>query len=872
MSAKRTLYNKLDDCYNAVDKKYENFLFFSQDHQYKKNGEVKVCKKYFYVPINDDDTIIGIVNNDNHLYELVPANIPVHPYFDCEMTDISFDTYQRRIDTFLSFVSPIFENEFGVVPVWVIYNSSTPKKLSYHLTASNCYFENVKTHKEFINWLWKQMASCPDVGLLSYQFTNTLGAVETRYIFDKAPYGANQNFRFYNQSKIGKNNPFILQKKPTTEEDDAIDLNDIFIRVFPEKLEECQKLDASKFCVADGKIKFSQTLFTNTPSSTDAPFEESNMTETNIDKHYEFINDLLHYSCLSSVHMSYDDRIKIGMAFRSLFANDYDKGLHLYLKFRTPTMSHSKEHYVTKFAGFNNKSNCGMNLIVYQSRLVNASLTNVIMNEYYPEKNTPTFTENMDTDLGLAKLVCFHLKSCSVCVDVRKDIFYQFTREKLYELTNSEHIRGQLEQIFTKYFKPRKDLLLKIDDTDLDEDQKMQLRTSKETISKIEAKFQSTGNRNNIIREVQSILSKDRMTFEKALDVKLDVVPIASGKIFNVLTKELKDRTIEDKWTFECPVRYFETIPEDLNEELERYFNAVFCGRKDTLQVFIDIVKSAICGKPLRFIFFLIGEGRNGKSLLLKLISSVFPKFMDVISNDVIIEKKNRSNITTEYEKLENVRIGYITELKEEQQLDNTMVKKITGGDGVDVRGLQKTNRTIRPTTTLFVATNQMPNIDVDKATHDRLGCFPFNNRFDIDTEIETRMLRPEMLSCVFSYIMNNGVVRSSFEFTDEMLVKRDEVIADNETDYLKDFILENCEECEVDRGKGNKSPTGVIKVNDFRQKYNTWLSVHKYPAENSKSSNVFVRKLKKQGLTTESNHGSCILGLKWIEETEGNH
>lgn len=856
-SNKRTLYNKLEDCYNSVSKDYASFLFFSQDHQYKKNGEVRYCKKYFSIPIESNE-ITTIISTDNHLYELLPPGLPVHPYFDCEMTDIPFETYKQRLDAFLSFVDIVFQEEFGVVPFFVIFNSSTPKKMSYHVLVNNCYFENVKTHKGFIEHLWKKIASCSDVGILSYQFTNIAGTTETRYIFDKAPYGANQNFRFINQSKLGKNNPFIHTSTNTEEE---LDLNDILVRVMPDVIEDLQLLDASKFCVANGKIRFSEKLFSYTPT-----LETETEHDIDIDKTYNMIKDLIHYSCLNSCHMSYDERIKVGMSLRTMFKNDYNKGLSLYLMYRQKTMNHSNEYYANKFKSFNEESVCGMNLLIYHSRLVDSHITNVILKEYNPEKQYQLFPENTAGDVGLAKIVCLGLGSKSFCVDIKKDVFYQFTSEKLFIKTDSEHIRLLLESIILPAVVERENQILKIDDTDLDDEKQDKRRDILKQIHAIKSKVQLTGNRNNIIREVQCFLKINRETFEKQLDIKQNEVPISSGLVFNVLTNEFKERTIDDKWTFECPTTYTPTIESNLNQELFEYFNSLFCGRTDTLQVFIDVVKSAICGKPLRFIFFLIGEGRNGKSLLMKLISKVFSKFVDVISNEVIIDRKNKSNITTEFEKLEKVRIGYVTELKEEHTLDETNVKKISGGDPIDVRSLQQTNRTIIPNTTLFVPTNKFPSLPNDDALHDRLVCFPFNNRFEIDTEIENRILRPEMLSCCFSYIMNNGIVRSDFQFTDEMLLKRDEVIADNDTDYLKEFIQENCDHCEVVRTKG-KSSVGVIKTTEFRQKYNLWLSTQKYPTDNSKSSNVFVRKLKKKGIVCENHHYSCVLGLKWKEE-----
>ena len=112
----------------------------------------------------------------------------------------------------------------------------------------------------------------------------------------------------------------------------------------------------------------------------------------------------------------------------------------------------------------------------------------------------------------------------------------------------------------------------------------------------------------------------------------------------------------------------------------------------------INILKSLLSGDTLRYIFFFTGDGSNGKSLLFKVLISIFKGFMDTIDTKVILETKQSSNLTTEFEKLDKTRLGYITELKSTDTLNTTTIKKITGGDAIDCRGLFKTNKTINST------------------------------------------------------------------------------------------------------------------------------------------------------------------------------
>ena len=265
------------------------------------------------------------------------------------------------------------------------------------------------------------------------------------------------------------------------------------------------------------------------------------------------------------------------------------------------------------------------------------------------------------------------------------------------------------------------------------------------------------------------------------------------------------------------------------------------------LKCVINIIKSVITGEKLRYIFFCTGTGRNGKSLLFKLLKLIFNKSMDIISELVIINSKSgKSNINTEIEKLDKIRIGYVTELKEDDILNSEMIKKISGGDDIDLRSLHKTNSTLTPTCNLFVLTNELPKFKVEEAIIDRIVVIPFNNKFEVNITYEYDMLKN--IDILFSYILKYGVISDKFNFPLEMLEAKKEYIEDNDVDYVKDFI-----ESEIDFIDGKR-----IKRDDFRKAYNNWCKDMLYPID-KRTDKKFSRALKKLNIENTSSHGIRI-------------
>lgn len=358
--------------------------------------------------------------------------------------------------------------------------------------------------------------------------------------------------------------------------------------------------------------------------------------------------------------------------------------------------------------------------------------------------------------------------------------------------------------------------------------------------SSLEKKLKSTHDKNNILREICDIIEDN--DFENTLNKQQYILPLKNKRIIDMHTLETRERTIHDKFTYECGADYID-MTEEQEQEAKDYFMSLFCGNEDTMKCVLNIIKSCFTGVPLRYLFVATGSGRNGKSLLFKLLNIMFNKGMDTISNDVILEKKSNSNLNTEMEKLDKCRVGYVSELKQTDKLNETNIKKISGGDPINLRTLQKTDATLIATCCLWILTNELPSFNVEPAIMDRLIIIPFNNKFEINPNYETEMIKK--VDLLFSFIMKHGVIQYQFDLTEEMKQSKSDYEEDNAKDYLGDFISDYIV----------KNTPKSMKRDEFRSLYNDYCTKNKYRLDHSTHAS-FVRKLQKNyGIEYDKNN-----------------
>lgn len=158
-------------------------------------------------------------------------------------------------------------------------------------------------------------------------------------------------------------------------------------------------------------------------------------------------------------------------------------------------------------------------------------------------------------------------------------------------------------------------------------------------------------------------------------------------------------------------------------------FISEICCQNEKLQDYLQI----LCGYLLtgerneQAIVYLLGDGANGKSVFLEILSHIFGDYAGVISAKAFIAR-GVGGIPNDIAGLLGKRLVTLSEFPENAELNTTVIKSITGGDKIAARHLYKDYFEFKPQFQLICAMNALPNVDnSDEAYFRRVHIVPFN-------------------------------------------------------------------------------------------------------------------------------------------------
>lgn len=151
----------------------------------------------------------------------------------------------------------------------------------------------------------------------------------------------------------------------------------------------------------------------------------------------------------------------------------------------------------------------------------------------------------------------------------------------------------------------------------------------------------------------------------------------------------------------------------------------------------------------------LLGEGRNGKSVLLKMLQAVFGR--DNVSNVTRQQISEQSPVVTE---LNGKLVNIVFDGRAEYVKDSGMEKSLVAGEMVSIRKLYESTPTPVQTNALFVeGLNREPkSTDKSAALQKRLIRFQFPNVYPLDHQFERMMLSEETLGAFLALLIDHYV------------------------------------------------------------------------------------------------------------------
>ncbi|WP_144528758.1 phage/plasmid primase, P4 family [Peribacillus simplex] len=132
--------------------------------------------------------------------------------------------------------------------------------------------------------------------------------------------------------------------------------------------------------------------------------------------------------------------------------------------------------------------------------------------------------------------------------------------------------------------------------------------------------------------------------------------------------------------------------------------------------------------------FFLFGNGRNGKSTFINTIQDLMGDYAKQTNSDTFLKKKNESGINNDVARLDGARFVSAVESEEGQQLSEALVKQITGDEKISARFLRQEYFEFTPEFKVFFTTNHKPIIkNNDEGIWRRVKLIPFTVTIPVD-------------------------------------------------------------------------------------------------------------------------------------------
>ncbi|HHT84843.1 MAG TPA: DNA primase [Firmicutes bacterium] len=197
-------------------------------------------------------------------------------------------------------------------------------------------------------------------------------------------------------------------------------------------------------------------------------------------------------------------------------------------------------------------------------------------------------------------------------------------------------------------------------------------------------------------------------------------------------TGELREHNKNDLITKISPAKYDLSSGEfDLEKEAplwDKFLRRVTNDDPELMSFLQRAAGYALTGDTSEHcLFFLHGDGRNGKSVFLNTLEYVLGDYGSVARPDVLMAKKYGDGIPNEIAALVGVRFVSTTETGSGKRFAEAMLKQYTGGDTISARFLHAEFFTFKPQFKIFLASNHKPVIrGQDVAIWERIYLIPF--------------------------------------------------------------------------------------------------------------------------------------------------
>jgi putative DNA primase/helicase len=230
--------------------------------------------------------------------------------------------------------------------------------------------------------------------------------------------------------------------------------------------------------------------------------------------------------------------------------------------------------------------------------------------------------------------------------------------------------------------------------------------------------------------------SKDPLAIDGTeIDQKPWLLPCANG-VINLKTGEIEPGRQKDYLLKASPVAWPDDGIEASSVLWEQTLMEIFSGNVALVDFFRRVCGYAMVGEVHQSILVVMtGRGRNGKSLIVEVLSKVLGPLAGAIRSEMLLDQfriASSSGPTPDIMTLRGLRMAFASETDDGCRISPSRVKWLTGNDTITGRNPHdKYEVQFPPSHTLFLLTNHKPHAPADDfAFWERMVVFPFDLSF----------------------------------------------------------------------------------------------------------------------------------------------
>lgn len=546
-------------------------------------------------------------------------------------------------------------------------------------------------------------------------------------------------------------------------------------------------------------------------------------------KDYQIKETHQYTMCLSENYYNpYDKWIRVGWALK----NTSDRLFVSWIAFSAQSDKFEFDKIPEYYEMWCRFDRCNDDGLTFRSIMYWAKNDNYVKYKEVREETIGYFVEKTienPTDFDFAMVLYHMYKDDYTCVSIKKDIWYTFINHRWEENEGGTNLRMAIsKELFKIYFDKMQILYSQMTLVDTDKREALEKQCGK--LSKLSNDLKRRGVKDNIMREAKEIFYDS--DFIDKVDANPKLLCFNNG-VIDFDTKIFRKGKPDDYISKSTKISYLKldiskhkTIMDEINDFMCKLF-----PEQDLRDYMWQHLASSLIGENNDQTFNIYnGNGSNGKSKLVELMSACLGDYKATVPITLITAKRNSiGGTSSEVVQLKGVRYAVMQEPSKGDRLNEGIMKEITGGDPLQGRALFKDSITFIPQFKLVVCTNTLLDVNSnDEGTWRRLCVCEFKSKFcakeefddereyqfEIDKKLGEKYVQwcPIFISMLVEKAYTTGGLVKICD-----AVKASSSSYRNTQDYYSEFVSD----------KVKKTAGGKIKETSLYEVFKIWFQLH---------------------------------------------